>query len=159
VGEPVWAAEVFGDQALGDFVWFFVRPRRTPLLDGASPRPVPWHETLSCYRSCVILNLMVQYHSVDRAFSALADPTRRAVLERLGAGGATISELAEPFGMSLTGMRKHIRLLEEAELVTTEKVGRVRRCTLVPYAFEGISTWLQRLDRFAHVVERTKGAP
>ena len=75
----------------------------------------------------------------------------------IGAGGATISELAEPFGMSLTGMKKHIRLLEEAELVTTEKVGRVRRCMLVPYAFEGISTWLQRLDRFAQVVERTKG--
>jgi DNA-binding transcriptional ArsR family regulator len=106
-----------------------------------------------------IVNLMVQYSkTVDRAFAALADPTRRAVLERLGAGSATISELAEPFGMSLTGMKKHIRLLEEALLVTTEKVGRVRRCTLVPYAFEGISTWLQRLDRFAQVVERTKGA-
>ena len=103
---------------------------------------------------------MVQYHpNVDRAFAALADPTRRAVLERLGSGRATISELAEPFGMSLTGMKKHIRLLEEAELVTTEKVGRVRRCMLAPYAFEGISTWLQRLDRFAQVVERTKGAP
>ena len=106
-----------------------------------------------------IVNLMVQYTTtVDRAFAALGDPTRRAVLERLGAGSATISELAEPFGMSLTGMKKHVRLLEEAELVTTEKVGRVRRCTLVPYAFEGISTWLQRLDRFAQVVERTKGA-
>ena len=58
---------------------------------------------------------MVQYQSsVDRAFAALADPTRRAVLERLGSGRATISELAEPFGMSLTGMKKHIRLLEEA---------------------------------------------
>jgi len=101
---------------------------------------------------------MVQYSPVDRAFAALADPTRRAVLERLGAGSATISELAEPFGMSLTGMKKHIRLLEEAELVTTEKVGRVRKCMLAPYAFEGISTWLQRLDRFAQVVERTKGA-
>jgi DNA-binding transcriptional ArsR family regulator len=102
---------------------------------------------------------MVQYWAtVDRAFVALADPTRRAVLERLGAtGSATISELAEPFGMSLTGMRKHVRLLEEAELVTTEKIGRVRRCMLAPYAFEGISTWLQRLDRFAQVVERTKG--
>ena len=100
---------------------------------------------------------MVQYTlSVDRAFAALADPTRRAVLERLGTGSATISELAEPFGMSLTGMKKHIRLLEDANLVTTEKVGRSRRCTLVPYAFEGISTWLQRLDRFAQVVERTK---
>ena len=79
------------------------------------------------------------------------------MLERLGSGRATISELAEPFGMSLTGMKKHIRLLEEAELVTTEKIGRVRRCMLAPYAFEGISTWLQRLDRFAQVVERTKG--
>jgi DNA-binding transcriptional ArsR family regulator len=109
------------------------------------------------YRSA-ILNLMVQYPTtVDRAFAALADPTRRAVLERLGSGSAAISELAEPFGMSLTGMKKHVGLLEEAELVTTEKVGRVRRCTLVPYAFEGISTWLQRLDRFAQVVERTKG--
>jgi DNA-binding transcriptional ArsR family regulator len=101
---------------------------------------------------------MVQYSpTADRAFAALADPTRRAVLERLGSGTATISELAEPFGMSLTGMKKHIRLLEEGQLVTTEKVGRARRCMLVPYAFEGISTWLQRLDRFAQVVERTKG--
>jgi DNA-binding transcriptional ArsR family regulator len=101
---------------------------------------------------------MVQYSpTVDRAFVALADPKRRAVLERLGTGSATVSELAEPFGMSLTGMTKHIRLLEEAELVTTEKIGRVRRCALAPYAFEGISTWLQRLDRFAQVVDRTKG--
>jgi DNA-binding transcriptional ArsR family regulator len=105
-----------------------------------------------------ILNFMVQYSpTIDRAVAALGDPTRRAVLERLGSGSATITELAEPFGMSLTGMKKHIRLLEEAELVTSEKIGRVRRCTLVPYAFEGISTWLQRLDRFAQVVERTKG--
>jgi len=102
---------------------------------------------------------MVQYHvNVDRAFAALADPTRRAVLERLATGSATISELADPFGMSPTGMKKHIQLLEDAQLVTTEKIGRARTCTLVPYAFEGISTWLQRLDRFAHVVERTKGA-
>jgi DNA-binding transcriptional ArsR family regulator len=105
------------------------------------------------------MNPMVQYPApVDRAFAALADPTRRAVLERLGAGSATISELAEPFGMSLTGMKKHVRVLEDAELVTTEKIGRVRRCMLVPSAFEGISTWLRRLDRFAQVVERTKGA-
>jgi len=76
---------------------------------------------------------MVQYSPpVDLAFAALADPTRRAVLERLGTGSATISELAEPFGMSLTGMKKHIRLLEEAELVTTEKVGRVRSACSCP---------------------------
>src|SRR5258705_10938745 len=101
---------------------------------------------------------MVQYPTtVDRTFAALADPTRRAVLERLGSGSATVSELAEPFGMSLTGMKKHIRLLEEAQLMTTEKVARVRRCMLAPYAFEGIRTWLQRLRRFAQGVRRTKG--
>ena len=100
---------------------------------------------------------MVQYQALDRTFSALSDPTRRDILDRLGRGPASIGELASPFGMSLTGMKKHIRLLEEAQLVTTEKVGRVRRCMLAPYAFEGISTWLQRLDRFAQVVERTKG--
>jgi DNA-binding transcriptional ArsR family regulator len=98
---------------------------------------------------------MVQY--VDRAFAALADPTRRAVLERLGGGPATITELAEPFGITLTGMKKHVLVLEESGLVLTEKVGRARRCTLAPYAFEGITAWLQRLDRFAQVVQRTKG--
>ena len=98
---------------------------------------------------------MVQY--VDTAFAALADPTRRAVLERLGQGRATISELAEPFGISLTGMKKHVLVLEGAGLVLTEKVGRARVCTLAPYAFEGITAWLQRLDRFARVVESTKG--
>jgi DNA-binding transcriptional ArsR family regulator len=102
---------------------------------------------------------MVQYPTtdIDRAFTALADSTRRDVLERLSAGSATISELAAPFEMSLTGMKKHIQLLEDANLVTTEKVGRARLCHLVPYAFEGISVWLARLDRFAQVVERTKG--
>jgi DNA-binding transcriptional ArsR family regulator len=98
---------------------------------------------------------MVQYP--DKAFAALADPKRLAVLERLGLGPATISELAEPFDISLTGMKKHVLVLEEAGLVITEKVGRTRRVTLAPYAFEGITTWLERLDRFANVVERTKG--
>ena len=144
-------------QPLGEDSVSYLNKRVTPcavdvLQVAAQPR-LPFPE-----RS-VILNSMVQYPTtVDRAFTALADPTRRAVLERLGAGSATITELAEPFGMSLTGMKKHIRLLEEANLVATEKVGRVRTCVLVPYAFEGISTWLQRLDRFAQVVQRTKGA-
>ena len=139
------------------------RRRRSPRASCATCRPTSCSapDPLDGLRRGAaprILNPMVQYPTtVDRAFAALADPTRRAVLERLGSGSATISELAEPFGMSLTGMKKHIRLLEEAQLVTTEKVGRVRRCMLAPYAFEGISTWLQRLDRFAQVVERTKG--
>jgi DNA-binding transcriptional ArsR family regulator len=131
------------------------RPRE---ISGSFSPHLPTRRYLHRSAEPTIVNLMVQYATtVDRAFAALADPTRRAVLERLGSGRATISELAEPFGMSVTGMKKHIRLLEEAQLVTTEKVGRVRRCMLAPYAFEGISIWLQRLDRFAQVVERTKG--
>src|SRR3954451_12748393 len=80
----------------------------------------------------VILNYMVQYPTtIDRTFAALGDPTRRAIVERLGGGSATITELATPFGMTLTGMKKHVRVLEDARLVRTEKVGRARRCSLV----------------------------
>jgi DNA-binding transcriptional ArsR family regulator len=99
---------------------------------------------------------------MDRTFGALSDPTRRAVLERLGAGSATITELAEPFEMSLTGMKKHVRVLEEAELVTTEKVGRARRCSLGPQRLEDAQTWIDdyrtmlddRLDRLGELVEK-----
>jgi DNA-binding transcriptional ArsR family regulator len=108
---------------------------------------------------------MVQYSQVDRTFAALADPTRRSVLERLGRGQATITELAEPFGISLTGMKKHVRVLEDAELVTTEKVGRVRRCDLGPRRLDDVQAWVEtyrrmldeRLDRFGALLDRTKG--
>jgi DNA-binding transcriptional ArsR family regulator len=113
------------------------------------------------------LNQMVQFSSIDRSFAALADPTRRSVLERLGRGSATISELAEPFGISLTGMKKHVQVLEHAELVTTEKVGRVRRCRLGPRRLDDVQAWMdtyrrmldERLDRFGELLERTKGEP
>ena len=102
---------------------------------------------------------MVQYSpTVDRTFAALADPTRRAVFERLGGGSATISELAEPFGISLTGMKKHVQILEDAGLVTTEKVGRTRRCSLAPRPLAQVEAWMHRLDRFEALLERTKGA-
>ena len=109
---------------------------------------------------------MVQYQGIDRTFAALGDPTRRGVLERLGRGSATITELAEPFGISLTGMKKHVRVLEEAGLVTTEKVGRARMCSAGPRRLEDVQTWTQtyrqmleqRLDRFGELLERTKGA-
>jgi DNA-binding transcriptional ArsR family regulator len=109
---------------------------------------------------------MVQYQRIDRAFAALADPTRRAVLERLGRGSATVTELAEPFGISLTGMKKHVRVLEDAELVATEKVGRTRRCRLGPHRLDDVHAWTEtyrrmldeRLDRFGELLERTKGA-
>jgi DNA-binding transcriptional ArsR family regulator len=108
---------------------------------------------------------MVQHLQIDRTFAALGDPTRRGVLERLGRGSATISELAEPFGISLTGMKKHVRVLEDAELVTTEKVGRVRRCSVGPRRLEDVQEWTEsyrrmldeRLDRFGELLERTKG--
>ena len=109
---------------------------------------------------------MVQYPRLDQTFAALADPTRRSVLERLGHGSATITELAEPFGISLTGMKKHVRVLEDAELVGTEKVGRTRRCSLGPHRLEDVHAWTEtyrrmldeRLDRFGELLERTKGA-
>jgi DNA-binding transcriptional ArsR family regulator len=109
---------------------------------------------------------MVQYPQIDRSFAALADPTRRAVLERLGRGNATISDLAEPFGITLTGMKKHVGVLEDAGLVTTEKVGRERRCSLGPRRLDDIQTWIdgyrrmldERLDRFGDLLDRTKGA-
>jgi DNA-binding transcriptional ArsR family regulator len=114
-----------------------------------------------------ILNQMVQYPHIDRTFAALADPTRREVLERLARGSATITELAEPFGISLTGMTKHVRVLEDAELVATEKVGRARRCSLGPQRLENVQEWIEmyrrmldeRLDRFGELLERTKGVP
>lgn len=118
-------------------------------------------------RGCAILNLMVQYSPVDRTFAALADPTRRGVLERLGSGSASITELAEPFGISLTGMKKHVRVLEGAELVATKKVGRTRRCSLGPRRLEDVEEWIEtyrrmldeHLDRFGELLERTKGVP
>ena len=105
---------------------------------------------------------MVQYQSIDRTFAALADPTRRAVLERLSQGSASITELAQPFGISLTGMKKHVRVLEEAELVRTEKVGRTRRCEIGPRRLDDVRGWTEayrrtldeRLDRFGELLAR-----
>jgi DNA-binding transcriptional ArsR family regulator len=114
-----------------------------------------------------MLNHMVQYPApeLDRTFAALADPTRRGILERLGHGTATITELAEPFEMSLTGLKKHVRILEAVELVTTEKVGRARQCTLGRRGLEDAQQWIEtyrqmleaRLDRFGELLEQTKG--
>ena len=108
---------------------------------------------------------MVQYQVLDRTFSALADPTRRDILDRLGRGPASISELAEPFGMTLTGLKKHVRILEEAALVTTQKVGRTRRCSLGPERLEDAVSWIEmyrrhwerRIDGLEEYLETQKG--
>ena len=110
---------------------------------------------------------MVQYTParLDAAFAALSDATRRGVLEQLGRADASITDLAERFHMTLTGMRKHVGVLERAELVTTEKVGRVRTCTLGPRRLEEETAWIERyrqlwdsrFEELDKIVEELKG--
>ncbi len=108
---------------------------------------------------------MVKSQTLDRTFSALSDPTRRDILERLAIGPAPVSELARPIGISLPGVLKHIRILEEANLVTTEKRGRTRECRLGPEQMEDVTRWIERyrqqwdrqLDRLDAIIERKKG--
>ena len=103
--------------------------------------------------------------SLDDAFAAIADPVRRGILERLGRGDASISELADRFGMTLTGMKKHVAVLEAAGLVATAKVGRVRVCRLGPRRLDEASAWIEeyrrmvegRFDRLGEFLERTRG--
>jgi len=109
---------------------------------------------------------MVQYMiaRLDASFAALSDATRRGVLEQLGRSDASISELAETFHMTLTGMKKHVSLLEEAGLVATEKVGRVRTCRLGPRKLAEETAWIEayrqmwaaRFDELDTIVEELK---
>ena len=108
---------------------------------------------------------MVQFSArLDSAFAALADPTRRGVLEKLGRGDASITDLATGFDMTLTGMKKHVQVLEDAGLVTTEKVGRVRTCRLGPRRLDEETAWIAhyramleaRYDRLGEFLERTR---
>jgi DNA-binding transcriptional ArsR family regulator len=133
-----------------------VRPR------GARARP-----PLACCQSVrYILNHMVQYKTtrLDASFAALSDATRRGVLEQLGRAEASITDLAEKFNMTLTGMKKHVGVLEQAGLVSTEKVGRVRTCKIGPRRLEEETAWIEkyrqlwdaRFDELDKVVEELK---
>jgi DNA-binding transcriptional ArsR family regulator len=101
---------------------------------------------------------------LDTSFAALSDVTRRGVLEQLGRADASITDLAGKFHMTLTGMKKHISVLEQAGLVATEKVGRVRTCKLGPRQLEAESAWIERyrqlwasrFDELDEVVEELK---
>jgi DNA-binding transcriptional ArsR family regulator len=115
----------------------------------------------------VIVNQMVRYSQttvLDASFAALSDATRRGVLEQLGRSDASITDLAERFHMTLPGMMKHVGLLEQAGLVTTEKVGRVRTCKLGARRLEEEAAWLHRhrqlwdsrFDALDEVVEELK---
>jgi len=108
---------------------------------------------------------MVQYSGrLDDAFGALADPTRRGILERLGRGDMAISQLADEFDMTLTGIKKHVRVLEAAGLVATRKIGRVRQCRLGPRRLDDETAWIaeyrrtleSRLDSLGEFLERTR---
>src|SRR6476661_5032826 len=113
-----------------------------------------------------MLNHMVQYSGshLDASFGALSDATRRGVLEQLGRADASITDLALKFHMTLTGMKKHVGVLEQAGLVTTEKVGRVRSCKLGTRRLEEETAWLERyrqlwdsrFDELDKVVEELK---
>ena len=103
--------------------------------------------------------------TLDGTFFALSDPTRRGILERLGGGPATISELATPLGLTINGVKKHVGILERADLVVTEKIGRARHCRLGAADLAEATAWIDghrqawehRLDRFERYVERTAG--
>jgi DNA-binding transcriptional ArsR family regulator len=109
---------------------------------------------------------MVQYAQthLDASFAALSDATRRGVLEQLGRSDASISDLAEKFHMTLTGMKKHVGVLERAGLVSTQKVGRVRTCRLGLRRLEKEAAWIERyrqlwdtrFDELDTVVEELK---
>jgi DNA-binding transcriptional ArsR family regulator len=104
-------------------------------------------------------------HRLDASFAALSDATRRGVLERLGRSDASITELADKFHMTLTGMKKHVAVLEQAGLVTTQKVGRIRTCRLGLRRLEEEAAWIEahrqrweaRFDGLDKVVEDLKG--
>jgi DNA-binding transcriptional ArsR family regulator len=109
---------------------------------------------------------MVQHSTarIDASFAALSDATRRGVLEQLGRADASITELAENFHMTLTGMKKHVHVLEQAGLVSTEKVGRVRTCKLGPRRLAEETAWIEayrqlwaaRFDALDEIVEELK---
>lgn len=94
-----------------------------------------------------MLNRMVQQAELDRAFTALADATRRDILLRLGGGPMPVSSLAKAAEMTVTGMAKHVRVLEDAGLVATEKIGRTRQCRLGDERLEDVMSWISYYQR------------
>jgi DNA-binding transcriptional ArsR family regulator len=120
---------------------------------------------MASWRSARMLNRMVKREQpLDATFAALADPTRRAIVERLSRGEASVSELAEPFEMSLPAVTKHLSVLEQAGLIASHKDGRVRHCELneepMRAAIQWIATygrfWDDQLDSLARLLRKPK---
>jgi DNA-binding transcriptional ArsR family regulator len=140
--------------------------RTLQLQDGLDHSQSGDHRDLRDGIDLLILNHMVQFPArIDEGFAAISDPTRRGILDRLGGGDASISELASSFRMTLTGMKKHVHILESVGLVTTEKVGRVRICRLGKRRLDDETAWIRayqqtvdaRLERLGDFLERIKG--
>jgi DNA-binding transcriptional ArsR family regulator len=121
-------------------------------------------EGLAVAAWAMILKRVLQYQPLDLAFQALSDPTRRRMVERLSAGPATVSELAEPLPMSMSAVMQHLKILEASGLVATEKVGRVRTCRVEPRALGAAERWIndrrrsveRGLDRLGAYLDETR---
>jgi DNA-binding transcriptional ArsR family regulator len=123
---------------------------------------------LDCSGGVTILKHMLDHGgSLDRVFHALSDPSRRAMVERLSRGPASVSQLAEPFAMSLAAVAQHLQVLEGSGLIRTEKVGRVRTCQIEPKGLTQAQQWItdrralweRRLDRLGEVLAEPPDQP
>ena len=132
-----------------------MQPRRTDLDAGA---------LVISYLSLYLSVMFRQDAVLDLAFQALADPSRRAMVDRLSHGPASVSELAKPLAMSLPAVMQHLAVLEASGLVKSQKVGRVRTCSIEPKALSRAETWIaerralweRRLDRLGQFLDETK---
>lgn len=110
---------------------------------------------------------MLNQRRIDESFRALAEPTRRAIVERLSLGPASVSDLARPFDMTLAAVVQHLQVLEACGIVRTEKIGRVRTCTIAPGGLDLVADWInarraaaeRRLDRLGQVLDELAAKP
>jgi DNA-binding transcriptional ArsR family regulator len=108
---------------------------------------------------------MLKHSNVDAVLKALAEPTRREILERLSRAPASVSDLAAPYSMSLAAVVQHLQVLEECGLIRSEKIGRVRTCRIEPGGLDGLSSWIaatrtmteKRLDRLGNLLAEMGG--
>jgi DNA-binding transcriptional ArsR family regulator len=122
---------------------------------------------LTINRRSETLKSMLKYSKIDGILRALAEPTRRAILERLGRGPATVSDLAAPFGMTFAAVLQHLQALEACGLIRSEKVGRVRTCRIEPGGLDPLAQWIadrripaeRRLDRLGALLSDTDQSP
>jgi DNA-binding transcriptional ArsR family regulator len=132
-----------------------------PSLDLRSPEY--FSPDLTIVASATILKSMLNYSEIDSILRALVEPTRRQILERLSRGPATVSQLAEPFGMTFAAVLQHLQVLEACGLIRSEKIGRVRTCRIEPGGLAPLADWIterripaeRHLDRLGEILAET----